>query len=563
MSATTGSVKSADVETKTATATDNQARPSEPVNEYEDAEKNYQPKSLKFWSVMIGMYLAMFLVALDRTIIATPIPKITDEFNSINDVGWYGSAYMLTCACGNPVTGRIYQIYSTKWVFMLSILVFEIGSVVCGAAPNSIAFILGRAIAGFGAAGIFSGSIMIMLPLVPLRKRPVFSSFFGLNFAISSVIGPLLGGAFTDKATWRWCFYINLPIGAFTLLTTFFFFNVDTPKKTHGPLLDQFKRLDPLGLLFFVPSITCLILAFQWAGSTYKWSNPTIIGLLVTFVATIIIFAVIEYKTPETAIAPGPVVGNRSMVGSLSFLFTSSGGMMVICYYLAIWFQATKGDTALDAGIHSIPLVLSLVLIGIPAAVLTQKIGYYVPVMLFGPILASIGAGMLSTLAPGSPMSHWIGYQVLYGLGLGCAFQSSSLVAQTVLPRKDVPIGLALGFFMQQLGGAVSVAIAQNIFATKLVDGLSGVAGLDAHGVVNIGATNLRSVVPAEDLNFVLGVYSNALTRTFLLAAALSASGLLSALLLEWKSIKGDKEKPGSPLTEDSEVEKGHGPGKI
>lgn len=190
--------------------------PAQPVEEYEDAEKNFKPKSIKFWTILIGMYMSFFLVALvflilplgcitvlihqqDRLIIATAIPSITAEFNSIQDIGWYGSAYMLAAACFFPIFGRIYQLYSTKHVFLVSIVIFEAGSALCGAAPNSTAFIIGRAIAGLGSAGIFSGATLIILPLVPLRKRPIFTSFFGLIFGVSSVLGPIVGGALTDS----------------------------------------------------------------------------------------------------------------------------------------------------------------------------------------------------------------------------------------------------------------------------------------------------------------------------------------------------------------------------
>lgn len=132
-------------------------------------------------------------------IIATAIPSITADFHSIADIGWYGSAYMLTAAISNPLFGRLYQLYSTKWVFLASIIVFEIGSALCGAAPSSAAFIVGRAIAGAGAAGIFRGGFMIIVPLVPLRRRPIFTSFFGMAFGVSSVLGPLIGGSFTDN----------------------------------------------------------------------------------------------------------------------------------------------------------------------------------------------------------------------------------------------------------------------------------------------------------------------------------------------------------------------------
>ncbi len=190
-------------------------RPLGEADEYLDAEKNFQPKSFKFWTIMMGIYLSIFLVALvshrppkgsadpantsqDRTILATAIPHITDEFNSTEDIGWYGSAYMLTAACFTPITGRTYQLYSTQWAFILSILVFEIGSAFCGAAPSSTAFIVGRAIAGIGSAGIYSGGMMLIIPMVPLRRRPTFSAIFGLSFGISSVLGPIVGGAFTD-----------------------------------------------------------------------------------------------------------------------------------------------------------------------------------------------------------------------------------------------------------------------------------------------------------------------------------------------------------------------------
>ena len=174
-------------------------RPSGEDDEYADAEKNFKPKSLKFWIIVLSMYLSIFLVALDRMIIATAIPSITDEFHSIEDIAWYGSAYMLTAAIFNPLFGRIYQLYSTKWVFLISIVIFEAGSALCGAAPSSTAFIIGRAIAGAGAAGIFCGGIMVIVPLVPLRKRPVFTAFFGLAFGISSILGPLVGGSFTSN----------------------------------------------------------------------------------------------------------------------------------------------------------------------------------------------------------------------------------------------------------------------------------------------------------------------------------------------------------------------------
>ncbi|KAL2871714.1 MDR family MFS transporter [Aspergillus lucknowensis] len=522
---------------------DEQTKPGGQPDEYADAERNYQPKSLKFWLIILGMYLSLFLVALDRTIIATAIPAITDDFHSITDIGWYGSAYMLTCASFNPIFGRLYQLYSTKWTFLSSIIVFEIGSALCGAAPNSTAFIVGRAIAGLGSAGIFSGGMMIIIPLVPLRKRPMFTSTFGMTFAISSVIAPIIGGAFTDKVTWRWCFYLNLPIGGFTILTVLLFFHVPSPQHARLGVMGQIRRLDPLGTLLFIPSIVSLILALEWGGSTYAWNHPKIIGLLVTFSVLFVIFVVVEALTPDTAMLPGRVVLNRSIASSMFFIFLLSGAMMSVVYYINIWFQVVKGDSATRAGLSTIPMVISLVVMSVFAAAFTQKIGYYVPSMLVGPVLCSVGAGLLSTLAPDSNHRYWISYQVLFGLGIGCGFQTSNLAPQAVLPRAEVPIGMALTFFMQQLGGAILLAVDQNLLSTKLVERLSHIADLDTHTIVNTGATDLRAVVPADDLDTVVNAYNYALMRIFVITAGLSAAAILGGLTIEWRSIKAKDPK--------------------
>ena len=247
---------------------------------------------------------------------------------------------------------------------------------------------------------------------------------------------------------------------------------------------------------------------------------------------------------PETAMAPTRVVLNRSVGGSMLFMFLISGGMMVVIYYLSIWFQAAQGQSAKEAGIRIIPLVLSLVVMGIVSAIFTERVGYYVPAMLLSPCLCAVGGGRLSTLTPSAGTGHWIGYQVIYGFGIGCGFQTATLAPQNVLPRADLPLGMALMFFMQQLGGSVFLSVGQNIFSGQLVDSISGIAGLNTEAIVHAGATAYRSIVPLGDLNTVIKAYSYALTRVFILIAALSACMILGAGIVEWKSIKGKKSHP-------------------
>jgi hypothetical protein len=304
-----------------------------------------------------------------------------------------------------------------------------------------------------------------------------------------------------------------------------------------------------------VPSIISLILALQWGGTTYAWSAPRIVGLLVTFAILFVVFLVVEFKFPNTAMAPPRIILNRSVGLSLYFTFMSAGGMMCAVYYLAIWFQAAQGQSAKEAGIRTIPMVLSIVLFGVVVAIFTQKIGYYVPSMLLAPVLAATGSGMLSTLTPASSRAEWIGYQVLYGLGIGSGAQSANLAIQAVLPREDVPLGTGLAFFMQQLGGALFLPVAQNMFSTSLVKQLSGIAGLDTRVIINTGATDIKNVVPEAELDTVVKAYSYATTRVFVLGAALSACMIIGALGVEWKSIK--KEKLVKPVENREEAEKG------
>ncbi|KAJ5777686.1 hypothetical protein N7520_000932 [Penicillium odoratum] len=511
------------------------------------AESQYQPKTLQFWLIILCNFLSLLLVALDRTIIATAIPRITDEFHSLGDIGWYGSAYMLASASAQLLFGRIYKFYNMKWVFLSSVLLFEIGSAICGAAPTSNAFIAGRAIAGFASAGIFSGCMLIIILMVPLHKRPMYQGLFGAVFGIASVMGPLVGGAFTTSVTWRWCFYINLPIGGAGLVAMTWIWHPPKVQHESGPILMQIKRLDPLGMIFFIPAMVCLLLAFQWGGSTYAWSSGRIIALFTMFGILILIFAAIQVWKPETATIPARVITQRSIFRAAVFLFFTSSSMIMMIYYVPIWFQTVKLVNPVKSGIYTLPLVLSLVVASFIGGLATQKIGYYVPVMYIGPSLMAIGLGLMTTFDLNTGSSHWIGYQFLFGSGLGLTMQITGLVVQRILPPQDISIGTALMFFVQQIGGSIFATVGQTILSNILGSHLSGIPGLDTALVVNQGATNLGSVVPSRDIVVVQRAYNDACRRIFFTALGLIFVSLISACGMEWKSIKKGKNGQGGP----------------
>ncbi|OAA81342.1 Major facilitator superfamily domain, general substrate transporter [Akanthomyces lecanii RCEF 1005] len=506
----------------------------------------YKPKTLKFWLVLLSTFTSMFLVALDRTIIATAIPRITDDFKSQADIGWYGSAYMLTTAAFQLLFGRIYSFYDLKWTFLAAIVLFEIGSAICGAAPSSTVFIVGRAIAGLGSAGIMTGSMMTIIPLVPLHKRPMFQSMFGMVFGIASVAGPLIGGAFTENATWRWCFYMNLPIGAVAFVFLYFF-EFPTTKLMNLPQKTKLIRLDPVGTTIFIPTIVSLLLALQWGGSTYAWSSWRIIVLFVCFAIGAVAFATVQYKMPQSASLPWHLIKQRTMALATCFMLFLSGAMMMLVYYIPLWFQTTHGVNPVKSGVYTIPLVLSLVVASITSGVVTQKSGYYVPTMISGPCILLIAEGLLTTFTPQTGSPHWIGYQFLAGFGVGLGLQSSTLAVQATVDKKDVATGMAICFFAQQLGGAIFVSVGQTILSTILVSRLSEIPGLDPKTILNTGATQLHNVVPAQYFSLVVDAYNFAVTRIFIACLAVTAAQLLSSLGIEWKSIKPAQAKAADP----------------
>ncbi|RDW85591.1 hypothetical protein BP5796_03916 [Coleophoma crateriformis] len=497
------------------------------------------PSAKKTAVILLAAGLATFLVALDRLIIATATPKITDQFHSLGDVGWYASSYLLGMCATQLFWGKVYTFYNSKIIYLSAIGLFEVGSVISGAAPSSNAFIVGRAIAGVGSAGIFSGSIIIVTYILPLHKRPMVVGLFGSIFGISSVIGPLLGGAFTDKVSWRWCFYINLPIGAVTVAILVFILHLQ-PVKNDKSWREKFMQLDPYGSVVFLPGIVCVLLALQWGGTTYAWNSGRIIALFVLGGVLLAAFVGIQIWKQEMGTIPPRIIKQRSILCAFLYVNLVAGSMITLLYFLPLWFQAVKNVDAVHSGIDTLAMVLSMVVAVISSGIFVSKVGYYVPPMLLGPVFMSVGAGLLTTFTINSSSAHWIGYQVIYGIGLGMGMQQANMTAQTCLPRKDISIGVSLMFFGQSLGGAIFVCIGQTIFTNSLATSLASVNGLDAKAIVEAGATQLRNLVPAANLAVVLVDYNNALTRSFIVALACCAVAILPALGIEWKSVKKD-----------------------
>jgi MFS family permease len=440
-------------------------------------------------------------------------------------------------------------------VFLSAIALFEIGSAVCGAAPNSTSFIVGRAIAGLGSCGIFSGAIVLIANSVPLQRRPMLTGFLGAVFGISSVVAPLMGGAFTDRVSWRWCFYINLPIGAVAVVIIVIILKASPPPNpsSASTIGERFAQLDPLGTLCFLPGVVCLLLALQWGGSKYAWDNGRIIVLFVLFGVLIIAFVAIQIWKQDTATVPPRIIMQRSVAAGAFYAVCVGGAMMMFVYYLPVWFQAIKGVSAVKSGIMNLPIVLSLVVATIIAGTCVTRMGYYTPFLYASTVITSIGAGLLTTFTTTTDHQKWIGYQVLYGFGLGLGMQQPSVAAQTVLAKKDIPTGASLMMLSQSLGGAIFLSVGETVFTNSLITHLQQAVpsqnGSDfAQLVVNAGATNLRNIIDPKFLPLALKAYNAAITKTFTVGLCLCCISLLGAVAVEWKSVKGEKQQKGDDV---------------
>ncbi|KAF7561417.1 hypothetical protein G7046_g2724 [Stylonectria norvegica] len=508
--------------------------------------ENVYPKGMKLALITLALCLAVFVMALDNSIIATAIPRITDEFHSLNDVGWYGSAYMLTGASLQLFFGKFYTFWSIKWTFLSVVAIFEVGSLICGVAQNSVTLIVGRAISGVGSAGIFAGALTILAYTVPLHQRPMYTGLVSGMWGISSVAGPLLGGLFTDQVSWRWCFYINLPIGFITIVVIAAFF--PDPQRNIEPATwkVRFWQLDPVGTCIFMPSVVCLLLALQWGGIDYDWDSSRITSLLMLATFLLILFVYIQFKMQDNATCPPRILKKRSVWASGFFAFNTGACFLTAIYFLPIWFQSVQGASAISSGVKNLPMLLGIVLFAILSGAAVSYWGYYTPFMIGGAILMPIGFGLISTFKPDTSPAGWIGYQLIAGIGVGIGMQQPLIAVQVVCDMADIPTGTAMIIFLQTLGGALFVTASQTVFSNKLIQKVEEyVPGLDPQVVLATGAASIRESIRPEWVAGVILAYNDALAISFWVGAATASATILGAVFVEWKSVKGKNVEMG------------------
>ncbi|KAI4596090.1 hypothetical protein KJ359_006384 [Pestalotiopsis sp. 9143b] len=459
----------------------------------------------------------------DFNLIATAVPVITSEFNSTHDIGWYGAAFMVVLCATQPLAGKAYTLFPKKLSYLLYVFLFEVGSLVCALAPSSRALIAGRAVAGFGASGIFAGGFTILTTIVPLHKRAVWTGTVGSTFAIASI-----------------CFYINLPIGGAAAVVLFLLVHRKAAPTEKQPIREKLRNIDTPGFVIFASSITMLLLALQWGGIDYAWSSSVIIGPFVGFGLTLIHFVFWTARRGEAALIPPRIFTiNRNPALLCTAAFFVNGPFQTIIYYLPVWFQGVLGSSPTTSGVNFFPTVVADVLAAFIGSAIAAHLGWWNPFVVLGAPLVSIGGGLLTTIYPDVSASHWIGYQILGGVGYSLSSNLSHLAMQSSLPQDLVPLGSSTLLSVISTSCAIFMAVGQAIFQRQLEHNLGDILPEDAvTKIIDSGVTDLSSLVDPSMLREAVDIYSLSVTQIFYIPAVAPTISFFLLLSCKWISTK-------------------------
>ncbi|ODN74642.1 hypothetical protein, variant 2 [Cryptococcus amylolentus CBS 6039] len=499
--------------------------------------------SKKFALCFGAMCLNVILFALDQFIITAAVPKIINQFQSLDKLEWLNTAFFVPCAGAILIYTQLMTIVSPRWIYLSAIATFEAGSAICGAAGSMNLLIVGRAVAGLGGAGMWNATYLIGGELIPFSKRPGYFGLFGVSYILASVMGPLVGGAFTDMSDegWRWCFYINLPVGGVVLFLLLIFLP-DTAKLIpfdgqfdHRPTWLKLLRIDWLGGALSVGFVTCLGMGLQWGGVTEDWDDKSVIISLSFSLGLFILLILWSLWFGSRAMVPMPLFRSLHFTAGAWVAFFGYGNVVVYLYYLPLYFEAIKEKSATAAGVLLLALQLTMGVCLVFSGKLGEVTGQAKYVIVAGSCLLATGGGLFTTLKADSPIGRAVGFEVVSGVGLGLVLNIMVVLVQAnYLDRPQlVPHATNLFNFWGFVGRIVSMSTATSIFNNKLRIGLSSIGLSEAVEVQIAAAPSAIWELDASQRAEVLVQYTAALVKPFWFVLGLGAMCLISSLFMK------------------------------
>jgi EmrB/QacA subfamily drug resistance transporter len=477
-------------------------------------------------TVFAALMLGMFLAALDQTIVSTALPTIVGDLGGLNHLSWVVTSYLLASTISTPVYGKLGDMAGRKPVFLAAILIFLAGSMLAGLSESMGELIAFRALQGIGAGGLMVGAQAIIADVVPPRERGRYMGLIGSVFAVASVIGPLLGGFFVDNLSWRWVFYVNVPVGALAIAIVALRLHLHAPHRRH--------RIDVLGVALLSGGVSALILLTTWGGNQYAWGSPTILGLGIAGVVLLALFVWQETRAEEPVL-PLSLFRSRVFDVASGMGFAIGMAMFGAIIFIPLFLQLVYGASPTSSGLRMLPLMAGLLVASIASGRAITRIGRYRPFPIAGTAILIVGMLLLSLLKVDTP--PWVAsvYMLVVGVGIGLVMQVLVLVVQNDARPEEIGVATSTATFFRSVGGSFGVAIFGAIFAAQLSGEL---ARLPRAVTARLGSgvhlnPQQASRLPPHVHDAFLQAFANALHSVFLWGVAMAAIPFLLSWFLK------------------------------
>ena len=488
-------------------------------------------------AVLPALLVTMLLAFLDNMIVSTALPRIVGDLGGLDHLAWVITAYILTMTVSTPLYGKLGDLYGRKRLFVFAIIVFLVGSMLCGMATTMPELIGFRAIQGLGAGGLIVGVLAIIGDLVSPRDRGKYQGYFAGLMAVATIGGPLIGGFITDNLSWRWAFYVNLPLGILALALVL--------ARLHLPVVVRPHRVDWVGAALLTVAISALVLLTTWGGNDYAWGSPMIIGLGMLAAVTATLFVLVERRVEEP-ILPLTLFANRNFSVSSAMGFFVGFSMFGATAFLPLYQQTVQGASATSSGLLLLPLMLGVMSMSVVSGQVISRTGHYRAFPIIGGAAMIVGMVLLAQLDASTSSLRSSLFMLVLGLGMGFVMQVTMLLPQNSVEARDMGVASSTSMFTRSIGGAFGVAIFGAIFSAQLAAGLdragAGAAGM-AGGAGQIDPATLESLPPAV-LNGVLDAIAGATSTVFGWAAISAVAVFLLALGIKAVPLRGNEDVP-------------------